>query len=237
MGQLKESQGLFHSAERDYLKALNIYRQRQNNIQEIKVLQSLGAIYIEIKDHTKALPYLARAKDLSEKKNDYRLVDILGLLAIANSLNYEFEQAFALTKKCFEHSQVSENNQLAARAHAYLGEIYFQRQDYVKAASEFNKSLKLNGENDWDKRWFLTKLGLCKEQIGKYSKEIEQSASDEAVALLKEALYLSNKLGDHYYQKICLEGLGRTYYDLSVLYTQQAREKSLEHESVVSQLK
>ena len=230
IGDLYKNRGNLQRAKQQYLRTLVIFKELQNQAAQINVLRRLGYIYIELGNPQESLTNLEEARKVCKSIRSIQLAEITGLLAVANSLNMSYELALELAGESLDLSMASGDKKLVARSLGFLGEIHMRNDHFEEAADCFTRSLDMHQQNKWDARWYMTKLGLCKEQISKAQPSLDISAAQEAMQLLQHAQGLCSQLGDRLYEKLCIDGLSRLYYETAVYFTQLGKTINLNHD-------
>ena len=165
------------------IELINKYKNHKNDDIKKYTNLTMGKLLIEKGEYQKARTFLQPLT----LDNNYK-IDSLFYTGLSYYRNKNFHYAFDY----FEQVASIEEQILASQATFFLGEIYFIRQDYLKAITQYEKIIYENSDKLSLYEQSLYKTALCYFKLGymdlyeKYKKEIISSfANSSYIKLLK----------------------------------------------------
>lgn len=146
-GHLRQRQGDFMQARRQYTDSLSIYRQLDDKKQVAAVLRGLGEIAQDEGDQVAAKSYYEQSLDLCRASGDARGMSVvLGHLAILVLLEKDYDGAERLCYEALLITRERENNRATAILLTTLGFASLGQGKLELATMQFCESLALQAE-------------------------------------------------------------------------------------------
>jgi adenylate cyclase len=148
--------GLAYLVQGNYVEALQNYQLSLKLFEEIKfdegianLLGNIGVIYYYQSDNVKALDYYLRSLKIAERTgNKLRIMSMLNNIgAIYGLKSATYDKALVYYLQALPLCEELGDKDALGGISVNVGEIYFDKKDYEKALSYYNKALKAYGSN------------------------------------------------------------------------------------------
>ncbi|MDR9418827.1 tetratricopeptide repeat protein [Gracilimonas sp.] len=141
IGTSYASQGDYHLGLNYFLRALELYRQVDKDIDEFQILNNIGVSYFQLEDYERAL-------EIFEELDSLRTLSSQSISLPVNLgfINYELGNLDEAEKQLMRiiNYEGEEFDQRAIGLSTYkLGQIYLQRNQYPLALENFNRSIEV----------------------------------------------------------------------------------------------
>ncbi|OKH33495.1 hypothetical protein NIES2119_23260 [[Phormidium ambiguum] IAM M-71] len=211
----------FVEAIKSWEAALKIYRNLENHQQEKAVLGNLGAAYLMLGNHQKAIAISQALLKIAQETNDRRSAgQALGNLGIAYRVLGNYNQAIDSQQKALAIMQEIGDRQNQGRILINLANTYEALGNYDKALAFQNQSLSLARElkNPQAEGAALGNLGAIYATQGNYEK---------AIQFYQESLTIAKSINDREGEGFALQNLGAAFHalgkrDEAISYYQQS---------------
>ncbi|MGV7105352.1 tetratricopeptide repeat-containing sensor histidine kinase [Flavobacterium sp. U410] len=171
-----------------------------------KIYGSIGIVFAEQSNYSKALQYYLKSAKLFEKLKDEAnsaiLYNNIGVVYLSQSSNFKALEYFTKAQKIQEKNA----DEGAGITHTNIANIYRQTKDYSSALEHYNEAKKiLNKTKDF------RALGEWYNNIGLYYHEIGDTSN--AIKNWEEAIQSFETIGDKFGQADTYIHLGQMYLD------------------------
>jgi serine phosphatase RsbU (regulator of sigma subunit) len=187
-GSLFVQTGEYEKAFTVYSKAVEGFKQVQEEEGENLAIYLLGNLYLELKDYKNANLHHERSYYLAEKKQDQNMIanTLTSLGNVYHGLN-ELDKATTALYKAIQIAVVAQNANTEARAWNDLALVYSTKGDFEKAITYTQKSLAQREEYG-NKQGIISALLNLGSLYGKLNKQ------EEAIALLQKAINIGDSI-------------------------------------------
>lgn len=204
IGDYESSKKLYGIVEEIYLKLLS-----PDDMLLAGLYNNISLLYQEFSDYQKAMDHLLKALEIVKaQKADFEIAVTYANLANTAVLAKEYEKAkdyAALAIACFDKMKLYDAHYCAALS--ALGMCYYTNHTYEKAATYFEKAMKIVydmfGENSQYQR-LKNNYDLCREMIAKNMAGTDSHGKDAESENYSDNECVKNKKG----MELC-----RAYYD------------------------
>ncbi|MCB5196976.1 GGDEF domain-containing protein [Deefgea salmonis] len=208
-----QSLGQHHAAFLAYLDALQAAMQDNSYMLYAQAYLGMGNLYVQHSEHSKALHYLALAREWADasEDQDLRCKTRLHLSATLLSLR-QFPLAYAVLQEAQSQLILPLRRDWQAEIYNYLGLIHVEQGESAQALDCLQMACQINIQAGFFWGQTVNLLGL-----GKLSFRLDQPES--ALTYLRQALNLADEFKDiHLLQDI--------HYQLSLIYEAQGDDVS-----------
>jgi CHAT domain-containing protein/Tfp pilus assembly protein PilF len=141
----------FSGLNEDFFKALNYFENSLDIAQsikdvrtEVRALNNIGNIYLDLEKYNDAMMYLKRGLQRSELARDEEAMSmILNNIGNANVSLYKIDEAEKSFKKAAEMSKRLSRGEILWEAYFGLGRCYESRDEYIEASHYYKKAISV----------------------------------------------------------------------------------------------
>lgn len=140
-------QGKYAEAMGRWVESLKVFEQINDQTGVANLLNNMGAVYAEQGDDEKGLEYSLRSLKISEEiKDKLRILSALNTVSsIYNNKKATKDKALGYLLQALPLCEALGDNNALAIVSGNIGEIYFDKDDFAKAVSYYEKSIKALG--------------------------------------------------------------------------------------------
>ena len=178
-------QGKYVEALEFWKESLRIFEQINDQTGIANLLNNIAAIYAERGDDEHALEFSLRSLHISEKLGDkLRILSALNTVgSIYNNKEATKDKALNYLLQALPLCEAIGNNDALGTISENIGEIYFDKSDYVQAVNYFEQSIKATG-NTANSSFAYNGIGKVYLKKGDFSKALEYHNKALAIAEL-----------------------------------------------------
>ncbi|HKB45003.1 MAG TPA: adenylate/guanylate cyclase domain-containing protein [Chitinophagaceae bacterium] len=206
IGLANYHKGNYVETLQNWEESLKTFEQINDETGVANILNNMAAIYGEQGDEEKGLEYSLRSLKISEKLGDK--LRILSALNTIGSIYYagggkkaKMDQALNYLLRALPICEEIGYNEGLGTISENIGEIYFEKKDYAKAVSYYEKSIKALGT--------AANSSFAYNGIGKVY--LKQGNYTQALVYHKKALAIAENLGSKPNMIKSLEGIADVY--------------------------
>jgi len=223
MGTIYSAQGNNPLALEHYQYALEIATELNEKQGEFAGYASIGNIYFTQSDYEKALEYAKKSLKIAEETNEKQLIatanrSIGGIYKRTNNL-----LALEYFQKALKLSEELNQIPFTIETLIYVGEFYFQKQDYENAKKYFNDALSKSEE-------IGKKRSVCDAMSSLGQISLKQKRYADALTYAQKSLAIANELKLLKDQRSIHDLLARIYA------TTNNYKKAFEHQVLFKEL-
>jgi signal transduction histidine kinase len=180
MGNISLAQGALKDALNYYQKAADI---GPSSIKEV-ALVNIGLVHIELNNSKKAKSYLLKAKEMTEdSKNWYALAFIYQHLGSLEKSDGKLQEALDYYQLAMNSYESIDERQHYSEVLTSVAAIYYDQQEYEKALSAYQESLKIQKEIEHFTGWCNSLHGMGRVYMTLGNEAASESALLEAANL------------------------------------------------------
>ncbi|WP_455464291.1 tetratricopeptide repeat protein [Candidatus Hodarchaeum mangrovi] len=218
-------------ASDSFKKALSIFDVLSDSNGRFHAIFALAELYLQLKNYDASKEQLDKAWELASQLGDPMLEE--NVLSTEGVLLYEqkfFEQASSKFIQALERARKANKHNFVVNAYSNIGECYYRMNMIERAMENFEKSHSLSEERNDRKNLARSKINLAK-ILKIYFKQGDSSSQSQAEWYLKEAIDLSEEVGDNL-GVMCASGeIGEIEeiaqnYEGALMYYEAAAEKA-----------
>ncbi|HEY0060429.1 MAG TPA: adenylate/guanylate cyclase domain-containing protein [Flavisolibacter sp.] len=203
--------GMLYYQKGRYVETLDYWSQSLQKFEELKddigianMLNNIGAIYFNQGADAKALEYTLKSLQVAERIGDTLRI-VSALINVGNTYyNKKDPVALGYLLRVIPLVEKGQNMEEYVVVTGNIGEIYFDKGDYAKAAAYFNKSIKA-ADTTTSSAFSYSGIGKIKLKEGKFS---------EALYYHNQALGLAKKFEDKLQEVRGLRGIADVYFKM-----------------------
>jgi adenylate cyclase len=194
-----------------WTQSLAMYESLKDETGIANLLSNIGAVYSDQGDDVKALDYALRSLSLSEKLGDkLRILSALNLVGnIYSSKEQTKDKALEYLLKALPLCEEIGNPESLGVISENIGQLYFEKGNYIKAQEYFKKAITVMGDN--------ANAPFAYNGIGKTY--LKQGNVEEALKYHNQALSLAEKLDVKIRMVEAYQGIANVYNKKSDLKT------------------
>ncbi|TMI90297.1 MAG: tetratricopeptide repeat protein [Bacteroidetes bacterium] len=194
-----------------WTQSLAMYESLKDETGVANLLSNIGAVYSDQGDDVKALDYALRSLSIAEKLGDkLRILSALNLVGnIYSSKDQTKDKALEYLLRALPLCEEIGNNESLGVISENIGQLYFEKGNYLKAQEYFKKAITVMGDN--------ANAPFAYNGIGKTY--LKQGNVEEALKYHNQALNLAEKLDVKIRMVEAYQGIANVYNKKSDLKT------------------
>jgi adenylate cyclase len=187
-----------------WTQSLAIYESLKDETGIANLLSNIGAVYSDRGDDVKALDYGLRSLSIAEKLGDkLRILSALNLVGnIYSSKKQTKDKALNYLLRALPLCEEIGNTESLGVISENIGELYFEKEDYVKALEYYNKAITALGDNNPNTPFAYNGIGKT---------YLKQGNVEEALKYHNKALNLAEKLDVKIRMVEAFQGIANVY--------------------------
>jgi len=220
IGHIYWFEGDFSNALDYYKRSLGMFIALEKLKRQSSSYNNLGSVYFRLGMYDESMSNYLNSLSIREETNDPKLYSTLNNLGNIYVRLSDYEKALEMYQRSLEYKRKAGINTQSTLNN--IGNIYIQRNDYENALRYLSEALKINEENEDEKRiaTSLNNIAIVYEEEGKI---------DEALYNYQKALELKQKVGDTYGYANTSKNLGNIFlvkkdYKQADFYLQETLE-------------
>lgn len=191
MGDILTIQGNWDNALKHYNISLNSSVKHGFKLKVAEAYRNIGAINFRRGDLVRATEFLHRAKDVSEKENDYHgIANVNYWLGVVLNRQGEYDKAIEHFNKCMTFAEKINFLPGIAKTYTGISDVLVNKGEYENAITNYMKSIDILDKtgNIFEKSEIYNRIGIT------YCKQ--GGHEDSAIKYYSKRIDISRNLGD-----------------------------------------